>query len=75
MLLRPSGVRPQFQRSSPLKPLSQSQTLYEASIGSGNQYVYIPGHITKLANMPIYGKNLQRSFFLEPVDRFQRNLA
>ena len=50
-----------IQRSSSLKPLmaNQSQILCEASIGWGNQCVYInnPGNMTKMATMPIYGKN------------------
>ena len=29
-----------------------------------------PGHITKLATMPIYGKNPVKSSPQEPVDRF-----
>ena len=38
------------------KPLG-SQILYEASMGKGNLYVYNnPGHMTKMAAMPIYGK-------------------
>ena len=27
------------------------------------------GHMTNMAVMPIYGKNLQRSFAPEPIDR------
>ena len=29
-----------------------------------------PGHMTKMAAMPIYGKNLKKSSSLEPVGRF-----
>ena len=29
-----------------------------------------PGHITKMAAMPIYGKNLKKSSSPEPVGRF-----
>ena len=37
---------------------NQSQILYEAFIGMGNQSVREnPGHMTKMATMPIYGKN------------------
>ena len=37
-------------------------------------YINNPGHMTKMAAMPIYGKTLQISF-LDLVYRFQRNLA
>ena len=33
-----------------------------------------PGHMTKMAAMPIYGKNLKKSS-PEPVGRFPRNLV
>ena len=50
-----------IQTSSPLKPLNlanQSQILCEASIGCViNVYINNPGHMTKMATMPIYGKN------------------
>ena len=28
----------------------------------------VPGHMTKMASSPIYGKNLQKSLSLEPRD-------
>ena len=34
-----------------------------------------PGHMTKIAAMPIYGKNLHKSSSPEPVGRFPRNLV
>ena len=34
-----------------------------------------PGHMTKMAAMPIYGKNLKKSSSPEPVGRFPRNLV
>ena len=33
-----------------------------------------PGHMTKMAAMPIYDKNLKKSSSPEPVGRFPRNL-
>ena len=33
------------------------------------------GHMTKMAPMLIYGKNLSKIFFVKPVDRFQRNVV
>ena len=34
-------------------------------LGKGGKKVYIfcPGHITKMATLPIYGKNLKKIFF------------
>ena len=39
---------------------NQSQILCGASLGRGNEslYKYGPGHMTKMAAMTIYGKNL-----------------
>ena len=34
-----------------------------------------PGHMTKMAAMPIYGKNLKQSSSPEPAGRFPRNLV
>ena len=39
----------------------------------GDVLINNPGHMTKMTAMPIYGKSLQKSFPLEPVDRFQSN--
>ena len=49
----------QFQTSS-LKPLGQSKPNVLWSLLGKGQKVYIngPGHMTKMATMPIYGKNL-----------------
>ena len=33
------------------------------------------GHMTKMAAMPVYGKNHLKSSSPEPLDRFQRNFA
>ena len=44
--------------------VSQSQILYESSIGRGNGvnvYIRNLGHMTKTAAMPIYDKTLQKS--------------
>ena len=39
--------------------------------GKGGKKVYIfgPGHMTKMASMPIYGKNLKKSSSPEPLGR------
>ena len=43
----------------------------------GGMKVYIndPGHMTKMAATPIYGKNLKKSSSPEPAGRFTRNLV
>ena len=33
------------------------------------------GHMTKMAAMPIYGKNLKKSFSPEPIDQWPWNLV
>ena len=38
-------------------------------------YIKNPGHMTKMAAMPIYGKNPSKISSPEPEDRFQQNLA
>ena len=38
-------------------------------------YINGPGHMTKMAAMPIYGKNLKKSSSPEPAGRFSRNLV
>ena len=65
-----SVVRPQFQTSSPLKPLGQSKpNFYVEPPWEGGTKVCIngPGHMTKMATMPIYGKNLKKSSSPEPA--------
>ena len=49
---------------------NQSQILYVLSLGRGNHYINGLGQVTKMAAMPIYGKNLKKSS-LELLDRFQ----
>ena len=68
--VRPSSsVRSHFQTSSPLKPLGQSKPNFMWSLlWEGGKKVCIngPGHMTKMAAMPIYGKNLKKSCSPEP---------
>ena len=49
-----------FQRSS-LKPLGQSKPNFMWSLLGKGERKNGPGHMTKMAAMPIYGKNLQKS--------------
>ena len=62
-------VRPQFQTSSPLKPLGQSKLKFYVEPpwkGGTNVYINGPGHMTKMAAMRIYGKNFKKSFPPQP---------
>ena len=62
---RPS-FRPQFQTSSPLKPLGQlnSNFIWRLLRTWKRKFVsYGPGHMTKMAATPIYGKNPLKIFF------------
>ena len=43
--------------------------------GGTKVYINGPGHMTKMAAMPIYGKNLKISSSPEPAGRFSRNLV
>ena len=43
--------------------------------GGTKVYINGPGHMTKMAAMPIYGKNLKKSSSPEPGGRFPRNLV
>ena len=43
--------------------------------GGTKVYINGPGHMTKMAAMPIYGKNLKKSSSPEPAGRFSRNLV
>ena len=62
-----------IQRSSSLKPLGQPKSNFIGSICMKGKPMYLenkPGHITKMATMPIYGKNPSKTFFAgtaEPI--------
>ena len=43
--------------------------------GGTKVYINDPGHMTKMAATPIYGKPLQKSSSPEPAGRFSRNLV
>ena len=61
-----SSVRPHFQTSSPLKPLGQSNPFFFVEPpweGGTKVYINGPGHMTKMATTPIYGKNPSKIFF------------
>ena len=55
---------------------NQSQILCGASWEGGTKVcINGPGHMTKMAAMPINGKNLKKSSSPEPAGRFPRNLV
>ena len=43
--------------------------------GGKKVYIFCPGHMTKTAAMPIYGKNLKKSSSPEPLGRLPCNLV
>ena len=80
MLRRPSSVRrPSVHIFKHLllrnRLANQNQILCGASwVGGTKVCSQHPGHMTKMATTPIYGKTLQKSS-PEPADRFPRNLV
>ena len=62
--VRPSSVGQHFQTSSPLKPLGQLNSNFIWRLLRGTKVCSNgPGHMTKMAAMPIYGKNPLKIFF------------
>ena len=47
---------------------------FHSSKGGKKVYIFGPGQLTKMAAMPIYGKNL-KNLFTEPLGRLPRNLV
>ena len=76
----PSSVRrPHFFKHLLLRNhwANWSQISYEVSMGWENEKVCSngPGHMTKMAAMPIYGKNLKKSSSSEPKGQWPWNLV
>ena len=77
-IVRPSVVRPStfsnvFSETAwPIKAKFYLESPWE---GGTKVCINGPGHMTKMAAMPIYGKNLQKSSSPEPAGRFPRNLV
>ena len=44
-------------------PISFKFHMQPPGKGVKKAYIYCPGHMTKMATMPIYGKNLKKNFF------------
>ena len=69
---RPSVVRPSVVRRPPFSKIFSSETAWPIKAkfymkhlweGGTNVYINNPGHMTKMAAMPIYGKNPSKIFF------------
>ena len=72
MLRRPSVRRPSVVRRPPFSKIFSSETAWPIKAkfymkhlweGGTNVYINNPGHMTKMAAMPIYGKNPSKIFF------------
>ena len=55
-------------------PISFKFRMQFPSKGGKKVYICGPGHMTKMATMPIYGKNLRKSSSPEPLGRFLETL-
>ena len=76
--VRPSVVRPPFSKIfSSETPWPIKAKFYVEPPWEGGTKVCIngPSHMTKMAAMPIYGKNLKKSTSPGPAGRFPRNLV
>ena len=66
---RPSIIRPPFSKifySKTAKPIKAKFYVEPPWEGGTKVYRKGPGHMTKMAAMPINGKNLKKSFSPEP---------
>ena len=65
-VVRPSVRRPQFSKiffSETAWPIKAKFYMKHLWKGGTNVYINNPGHMTKMAAMPIYGKNPSKIFF------------
>ena len=71
-VVRPSVRRPSSVRRPPFSKIFSSETAWPIKAkfymkhlweGGTNVYINNPGHMTKMAAMPIYGKNPSKIFF------------
>ena len=69
----PSSRRPSVRRRPPFSKIFSSETAWPMKAkcyveppweGGTKVYINLPGHMTKMAAMPIYGKNL-KNFLLQ----------
>ena len=73
--VRPTSVRPSVRRTFTISNIFSSETARPIKakfyveppwVGGTKVYKNGPGHMTKMAAMPIYGKNLKQSSSPEP---------
>ena len=71
-VVRPSSIRPSSVRRPPFSKIFSSETAWPIKAkfymnhlweGGTNVYINNPGHMTKMAAMPRYGKNPSKIFF------------
>ena len=77
-VVRPSVVRPPFSKifsSETAWPIKAKFYVEPPCEGGTKVCINGPGHMTKMAAMPIYGKNLKKSSSPDPAGRFPRNLV
>ena len=63
---RPSTFSKDFS-SETTGPISIKFHMQPLDRGGKKIYIFRPGHMTKMAAMPIYGKNLKKSSSPEPL--------
>ena len=72
LIVYPCSVRPSVVRRPPFSKIFSSETAWPIKAkfymkhlweGGTNVYINNPGHMTKMAAMPIYGKNPSKIFF------------
>ena len=65
---RPSTFSKDFS-SETTRPISIKFHMQPLDRGGRKVYIFRPGHMTKMAAIPIYGKNLNKSSTPEPLSR------
>ena len=84
MIRRPSSVRRRRHRRPPFSKIFFSETAWPIKAkfymkhlweGGTNVFINNPGHMTKMAAMPIYGKNPSKFFFSGTTGPISRKLG
>ena len=65
---RPSTSSKDFS-SATTRPISIKFHMQSPGTGEKKVYIFHPGHMTKMAAMPIYGRNIRKSSSSEPLGR------
>ena len=65
---RPSTSSKYFSSETP-RPISFKFHMQSPGAGEKTVYIFHPGHMTKMAAMPIYGRNIKKSCSSEPLGR------